>query len=63
MASGYRLTEDRAIQIEAELRSPPFDHRASVDWGTGTVDEAGRRMTPGALFEAAACGPGRRPWE
>ncbi|MCY4056561.1 MAG: hypothetical protein OXG44_01035, partial [Gammaproteobacteria bacterium] len=20
-------------------------------------------MTPGALFEAAACGPGRRPWE
>ena len=63
VASGYRLTEHRSIQIEAELRSPPFDHRASVDWGTGPVDEAWKTHDPCALFEAAACGPGRRPWE
>ena len=46
VASGYRLTEHRSIQIEAELRSPPFDHRASVDWGTGPVDEAWKTHDP-----------------
>ena len=56
-------TEHRPIQIEAELRFPPFAHRAFGLSGTGAVDEAWKtrcrsRLGPGRCGSRTGRAPG-----